>query len=195
MFLSPAKRESLGNLKSQSATEILDLGPIPFKETIHFASHSATENKVAQFPEPFEIFLLWDFSPSCSDPGARRATVPSVLQRGKILAVSLRCLNWALGVIYNPRPGCHDWLSLLIIPSRSSGEVYSAIQLQYGVATLGVKSPLTTLDCFMGESRNQDVSLEEGRNWFFRGRSKEARGGDWFLARGEHRAHLTASVL
>lgn len=80
-----------------------------------------------------------------------------------------------LEVIYSPSSGCHDWLSLFIIHSRSSGEVYTAIQLQHGAATLRVKGPAMTLDCFTGESRNQDASVGGGRNRSFQRRSKEAR--------------------
>lgn len=101
-----------------------------------------------------------------------------------------------LGVIYSPSPGCHDWLSLLIIPSRSSGEVYTAIQLQHGVATLGVKGPLARLDCFMGKSRNQDASVGKagGEIGLSKGDQRRQEEGTDFR-REEHRAHLAASVL
>lgn len=185
----------MGNPKSQSASEMLDLGPIPFKEIIHLASHLAIKNEAAQFPEllvsqqlPLRIF-------SCMlRPWSKNSYCPFRAAEGKNFGHFIKMPKLGLEVIYNPGSGRHDWLSLLIIPSRSSGEVYTAIQLQLGAATLRVKGPVAMLDGFMGESRNQDASVGGGRNRSFQRRSKEARGGGGLIF-GKRRAGLISLPL
>lgn len=176
---------------------MLDLGLIPFKEIIHLASHLAIKNEVARFPEPLGSQQLPLRFFSCTlRPWSKKSYCLFCAVEGKNFGHCIEMPKSGLEVICNPSSDHHDWLSLLIIPSRSSGLVYTAIQLQLGVATLRVKGPVATLDCFMGESRNQDASVGGGRNRSFQRRSKEARGGDWFSARGEQgSSHCLCAII
>lgn len=88
----------------------------------------------------------------------------------------------------------HDWLSLLIIPSRSSGVVYTAIQLQLGVATSRVKGPVATLIVSWGKAETKMLQWEGGEIGLSKEDQRRQEGGTDFQQE-ENRAHLTASVL
>lgn len=139
---------------------MLDLSLIPFKEIIHLASHLAIKNEMARFPEPLGSWQLPLRFFSCMlRPWSKKSYCPFCVAEGKNFGHFIKMPKLGLEVICSPSYGHRDWLSLLIIHSRSSGKVYTAIQLQHGVATLPQKGSFAMLDCFMGESRNQDASV------------------------------------
>lgn len=150
--LIPCKEREFGKSKIPECHRNVGFGS-DFLQRDHSSRFPLSHQKMKwpSFQNPLRFFS-WSKTSYC----------PFHAAEGKNFGHFIKMPKFGLGVIYSPSPGCHDWLSLLIIPSRSSGEVYTAIQLQHGVATLGVKGPLATLDCFMGESRNQDASVGEG---------------------------------
>lgn len=195
VFLFPAKRVSLGSLKSLSATEMLDLGLIPFKEIIHLASHLAIKNEVAQFPEPFGSQQLPLRFFSCMvKPRSKKSCCPFCATEGKNFGYFSRMPKLGLEVIYNPSSGHHDWLSLLIIPSRSSGEVYTSNSAPAWSYYITGEGSCCDVLFYGGKQKPRCFSGRWGEIGLSKEDQRRQEGGTDFRQE-KSRAHLTASML